>query len=105
MELREQKQATDRALKEVDLFTGRVAKLNDDLKEQITRNGQLAVENSTRQTELSAKLADINAILSEARHLPRSPLPSPSIATPMTISSLPSPSITFHGHACDLTRG
>jgi len=46
-----------------------VAKLNDDLKEQITRNGQLAVENSTRQTELSAKLADINAILSEAARM------------------------------------
>lgn len=65
MELRDQKQATDRALKEVDQATGLVAKLGEDLKEQITRNQQVVHENATRTSELAAKLADTKAIVKE----------------------------------------
>ena len=43
-ELREQKQTTDRALKEMDAYVGKVAKLSDELKEQVTRNASVASE-------------------------------------------------------------
>jgi len=69
IELREQKQTTDRALKEVDLFTGRVSKLGDDLKEMVTRNGSVATENATRASELAAKLSDISSIRTEAARM------------------------------------
>ena len=69
MELREQKQTTDRALKEVDMFVGKLQKLNDELKEQVTRNAQIAAENISRTAELSQKQTDIKAIEVEAARM------------------------------------
>ena len=69
MELREQKQTTDRALKEVDAFVGKVAKLNDELKEQVTRNVQVASECGNRETELTSKHEEIATLQKETKRI------------------------------------
>ena len=69
VELREQKQSTDRTLKEVDAFAGKVSKLGEELKEQVTRNMQMATDNATRVSELESKQAEINSLRAETRRL------------------------------------
>ena len=69
IDLREQKQSTDRALKEVDLFATRVSKLGDELREQLTKNSQLAGENATRQNELVSKTQEVKAIKAEEKRM------------------------------------
>jgi chromosome segregation ATPase len=65
-QLREQKQHTDRTLKEVDGLTQKVTKLQAELEEQVHSNVSLINENVQRHSELRTKQAEIATIQAEA---------------------------------------
>jgi len=60
LELREQKQSADRALKEVDAVNNKMTKLSDELNEQVARNVQLVCDNTKRAMELAAKQDEVH---------------------------------------------
>ena len=67
--LREKKQNTDRALKEVDTLSAKLQKLTAELEEQTKLNSSLHAENVQRSTELKHAEAEIEGVKKEvARH-------------------------------------
>ena len=63
--LREQKQHTDKTLKEVDGLTANVGKLQGELADQNTQNASLDAENVEREKELKSAYAAIVTIQAE----------------------------------------
>jgi len=68
-ELREQKQTTDRALKEMDAYVGKVAKLSDELKEQVTRNASVASECRVKVADIASKNEENAALQVETKRI------------------------------------
>ncbi|KAL1524555.1 hypothetical protein AB1Y20_019446 [Prymnesium parvum] len=64
-QLREQKQNTDKTLKEADGLTSKVAKLQAEYDEQIKHNASLTNENTQRQLELKKKHGEIEHLQGE----------------------------------------
>jgi len=64
-QLREQKQHTDKTLKEADGLTSKVSKLQAELEEQLHSNASMVNENAQRQSELRAKHSEIQQIQNE----------------------------------------